>query len=117
MLQNKIEFINVLHSILNAENDADMETIMMAMQGVMMGHCVRFIDFEEMYITADSHPEYLEMRDRYRSFDNMQDYFADCASSNKASNDIDHFASLCDECMNFDLMPYAKSLQLAQGPY
>lgn len=117
MLKNKIEFINVLHSILNAENDADIDVIMMAFNGIMIGHGVCFKDFEDVYSNCDTFPEYEVERERFSGFGSMWDYFADTTAAALYCNDIDAFAQLCEKTMDFTLLELGVNLQAEAGPY
>lgn len=107
LLTNRTEFINVLHSILVAENAAQMDVIMMAINGIMQGHRVTFIPLCQMYAQADTIWEEIALDERFAGMDSMEEYFADCASSAISHSSIDHFAALCNECMDMHRLPAA----------
>lgn len=125
LLQNKTEFINMLHSILTAPNTADIEVIMMALDGVRLGHGVLYKCWSR-FITdiaqADEFDAYLIEKREWTAQNGkgrVAEYFADAISSVKASEDIDCFADLCEQVMDFSVLTAGNRVNMAkaEGPY
>jgi hypothetical protein len=105
MLLNKIEFINVLQSLLAAENDADIETIQMIIEGLMNGHGVKWnskeVALDHIYQYEGENELFI-----YSAFNESAlapaAFFTENTNCKAFDHDIDLLALWVDWFMNFD---------------